>query len=105
MDALIFEWDEKKNKGNVEKHGISFEIAIKVFQDPYRIDWYDEENSGYNIFGDWEDRYIAVGFVEDVLYVVYTIRERNKGEVIRIISARPAVGDEINDYLMNRGDM
>lgn len=103
MDNLVFEWDEGKNQGNIIKHGISFEIAMKVFQDPYRIDWYDEENSGFNKYGDWEDRYIALGYVGDVLYVVYTVRERNDEDVIRIISARPAVGVEIADYVKRRG--
>ena len=76
---------------------------MKVFQDPYRIDWYDEENSGFNKYGDWEDRYIALGYVGDVLYVVYTVRERNYEDVIRIISARPAVEVEIADYVKRRG--
>lgn len=103
MDKPIFEWDQEKNDGNVIKHGISFEVAMLVWQDPYRIDWYDEDNSGYNKYGIWEDRYIAIGYVEDVLYVVYTMRERDNKEVVRIISARPAVGDEINDYVERRG--
>ena len=100
---MRYDWNEDKNKANITKHGISFEIAIKVFQDPYRIDWYDEEHSGYNPYGLWEDRYVAIGYIGDVLYVVYVVREQDNDEVIRIVSARPAVGIEIDDYINNRG--
>ena len=34
-----FEWDERKNKSNQEKHGISFEDASEVFTDPDRIQY------------------------------------------------------------------
>ena len=105
MDTPIFEWNDEKNQVNIVKHGISFEVAIQIFQDPFRIDWYDEAHSGLNKYGVWEDRYIAIGYVEDILYVVYTVRERDNDEVIRIISARPAVGDEINHYIKRRGDI
>lgn len=100
---MKYEWSEEKDKINKTKHNISLEFAAKVFLDPYRIDWYDEEHSGYNSYGDWEDRYIAIGYVEDVLYVVYTVRLQGDDEVVRIISARKAVGVEIDDYVANRG--
>ena len=98
-----YEWDEAKNALNQSKHDVSFEVAIDVFRDPYRIDIYDEEHSGYNAYGAWEDRYVVIGYIGKVLYVVYTVREENKDEIIRIISARPAVGTEIEDYINNRG--
>lgn len=78
---LVFEWDEDKAASNLSKHGISFETARYVFLDENRIEIYDEENS---VAG--EDRYDVLGLVEDVLFVVYTIR----GEHTRIISARMA---------------
>ena len=67
---MRYEWNEDKNKSNIIKHGISLEFATKIFRDPYRIDYYDEKHSGWNTYGVWEDRYIAIGYVEDVLYVV-----------------------------------
>ena len=103
MDNHMFEWDPEKNALNQKKHGIPFEIAIKVFQDPYLIDWYDEEHSGINEYGVWEDRYIAIGYIGDIIYVVYTVRDRAGEEITRIVSARPAVGIEIEDYLAKRG--
>ena len=42
---LIFEYDEEKNRKNIEKHGISFKTAARVFFDYDRIEMYDEEHS------------------------------------------------------------
>ena len=75
-----FEWDEEKNRLNFEKHGISFETAQYVFADEMHVILYDDLHSVN------EDRYIAIGKVDQVLYVVHTVRS----ERIRIISARIA---------------
>ena len=75
---MKFEWDEDKNIINKEKHKISFETAAYVFDDPYYIEMYDFEHSVN------EDRYVAIGKVGDVLFVVFTERK----ETIRLISAR-----------------
>lgn len=84
---MEFEWDEKKNLTNIRKHGISFEVAKFVFDDDSAIEIYDEIHSID------EDRYIIIGCVKEVLYVVYTVRE----ERIRVISAR--IADEIERRL------
>lgn len=42
LGGMIFEYDEKKNKINIEKHGISFKSAARVFFDYDRIEYYDE---------------------------------------------------------------
>lgn len=87
---MTFEWDEKKNEANKKKHdGISFEYAVRVFQDENRIEKYDEFHS------DFEERYNAIGLVGRVLFVVFTERENDK---IRLISARKADEEEINEY-------
>ncbi len=52
---LIFEYDEEKNRKNIEKHGISFKTAARVFFDYDRIEMYDEEHSAE------EDRYNTIG--------------------------------------------
>ena len=85
---MEFEWDEEKNRKNIKKHGVSFELATKVFFDDDRIEGYDTSHS------DDEDRYYTIGKVETILFVVFTERKDN----IRLISARPAEEDEINDY-------
>ena len=79
-EKLKFEWDEEKNLNNKRKHGISFETAAYVFEDENYIEMYDFEHSIE------EDRYIAIGCVGDVLFVVFTERKEN----IRLISARLA---------------
>ena len=112
---LIFEYDEEKNRKNIEKHGISFKTAARVFFDCDRIEMYDEEHSAE------EDRYNTIGDVfaagsaiignlcskgshhSDILFVVYTERELavQSGrpiEITRLISARLATNFERGLY-------
>jgi hypothetical protein len=84
-----FEWDVEKNNLNKEKHDISFETAAYVFDDPNYIEMYDFEHSTLD-----EDRYIAIGMVGNILFVVFTER----GDAIRLISARPATEAERRLY-------
>ena len=44
MNGIKFEWDEEKEKINIKKHGISFSTAAFVFNDPNRLEYYDEEH-------------------------------------------------------------
>ena len=69
---MIFEWDEDKNQINIAKHKISFETALHVFDDPDYIEMYDFDHSVD------EDRYIAIGKVGSVLFVVFTERRVNR---------------------------
>lgn len=85
---MTFEWDQEKNLINKKKHGISFETAAYVFYDEQYIEMFDFEHSID------EDRYIAIGKVEDVLFVVFTQRKEN----IRLISARLATEAERRLY-------
>lgn len=88
---LKFEWDKEKAKLNLQKHGIPFETAAKVFLDKNRIEIFDQTHSIE------EDRYITIGLAGDVLFVVYT--ERNPK--IRLISARLATAKERKLYYGN----
>jgi hypothetical protein len=36
--TVIFEWDERKDRANIAKHGIAFQLAARVFDDPFRLD-------------------------------------------------------------------
>lgn len=85
---MKFEWDDEKNAINKEKHKISFETAAHVFDDPQYIEMFDFEHSTE------EDRYIAIGKVGDVLFVVFTERR----DAIRLISARLATAVERGLY-------
>ena len=89
---ILIEWDDNKNKENIRKHGISFETAKLVFADKNRIEYYDQLHS----FD--EDRYVVLGMVHNVLFVIYTIRKEN----IRIISARCATKAERDVYYGKR---
>ena len=88
MEELKFEWDKEKDRINRAKHGISFETASYVFDDANYIEMYDFEHSID------EDRYIAIGMVGDLLFVVFTERK----EKIRLISARLATESERRLY-------
>lgn len=79
---MRFEWDERKNRENIRKHGFDFQDAPEVFDSPMLTRLDDRENYG-------EERWVGVGSLEDqVVAVVFT--ERNRGRVIRIISMRKA---------------
>ena len=86
-DAM-FEWDEKKAKGNKSKHGISLADTFAVFEDPNAVTLDD--------FRRGEQRYVTIGMdaFGRILVVVYSWR----GENIRIISARKAVHYEVRQY-------
>lgn len=88
-----FVWDENKAAINKQKHGISFEIAVLVFQDPMLLEIYDIDSSGD------EDCYDVIGSVLGrlITFVVYTERNQEK----RIISARPATSFERRKYYEN----
>ena len=90
-----FEWDPAKARLNYRKHGIAFERAAGVFNDPKALTIFDEEHSGA------EDRWITLGMDNnDVPIVVHhTYRKRNGHTAfIRIISARKATKTEIKQY-------
>ena len=91
-----FEWDEDKNAQNIEKHGVDFNFAKKIFDDEDRIEEYDSLHSTYN-----EERYRVVGMVEnDILFVVETELEFGR---IRIISARYAEKKHQERYFLLKG--
>ena len=91
MTEMFFEWDEEKERDNIKKHGVEFADAVDAFYDYDRIERHDDDSSGY------EDRWQTMGFVDDVLFVVYTERE----DTIRIISARVAEPFERRIYYDN----
>ena len=88
MELLNFEWDEEKNEANKRKHGVGFDTAMLIWEDADRIERYDDIHSVD------EDRWISIGKVKDVLFVVHT----DRGEAIRIISARIATKQEREEY-------
>ena len=96
MKQLKFEWDKKKNKVNIKKHGVSFEEAQTTFYDEYAIQFFDPEHSAD------EDRFILLGtsFKLKTLVICHCFRQEET--VIRIISARKADKEEEQEYWSRR---
>jgi uncharacterized DUF497 family protein len=94
---LLFRWDEIKAAGNKRKHGITFDDATRVFEDPYALFEQDRVVEG-------EIRWRTLGMAGDatVLFVAHTIREEGQNEIVRIISARRATRKEHTRYGQNR---
>ncbi len=89
---MRFEWDENKNKTNIQKHGVSFEEAKSVFYDDFAIQFYDDKNSKE------EDRFLMLGMSGESRLLLICHCERDFGHSIRIISARKATKEESKHY-------
>jgi hypothetical protein len=88
--GIIFEWDRKKARDNLKKHGVSFTEATLVFKSNLSMTIHDPLHSDEK-----EDRYITMGFSgRKTLVVVHC----DRGDAIRIISAREATIREIKQY-------
>jgi uncharacterized DUF497 family protein len=83
---MRFEWDPEKARRNLKKHGVAFDEAVKAFYDPLSATFDDPDHS------DEEQRYITIGFSSQGRLLVVGHTER--GEVVRIISARRATAHE-----------
>lgn len=88
---MEFTWDARKDRANRKKHGISFENAILVFDDPFQVTTQDREVEG-------EERWQTIGMVSGahILLVAHTVDEEQ--ESIRILSARKATPQERSIY-------
>lgn len=94
---IRFEWDPAKAERNLKKHRVSFEMATRVFADPFAVSEQDRIEGG-------EHRWQTLGIVEGclLLLVAHTVRdEEGDIEVIRIISARRAEPKERCRYEQN----
>lgn len=93
MSYTEFEWDARKERSNVRKHGISFQSACSLFDQPYLAALDPRGTYG-------EDRWLAIGWIEAMLgVVVFTERFTKDGaRTLRIISARKASSNERQRY-------
>ena len=87
---MDFEWDEFKAESNERKHGVSFTEAMTVFADPLSVTGYDPRHA------DDEDRFLTMGLSLDGRPLV--VAHADRGDVVRIISAREATRLERRDY-------
>lgn len=94
VTTIEFGWDPNKSAINLKKHGVSFEEAQTVFDDPLQLSILDKKI-------DHEERWVTVGMSMNgkILVVVhaYGIVESGK-ERVRLISARKATKREIQKY-------
>lgn len=95
LRSASFEWDDAKDAINFTKHGIHFKTAAKAFLDPNKLIREDEEHRR-------ELRYDVLGKVGKILFVVCAFYE---GNVIRLISARPASAPEKARYEYGEDDL
>ncbi len=89
---LVFEWDERKNRANRKKHGVSFEEARSAFLDENARVMPDPEHSR------GEERFVLLGLSASVHILVVCHCYREDESVIRIISARKADREEQRQY-------
>lgn len=87
---MNFEWDPEKNATNREKHGVSFDEASTAFFDPLSATIADPGNSNA------EFRFVLIGLTFAGRVVV--VSHVDRGESVRIISARFATPRERRDY-------
>ena len=87
---MQYEWDEEKNRINKAKHCISFQPAVRIFDDPiFRVISTKVVDS--------EERWKSIGIVDGVMLVLVAHTWTND-DVIRVISARKASRQEQRDY-------
>ncbi|HKI86518.1 MAG TPA: BrnT family toxin [Thermoanaerobaculia bacterium] len=84
-----YEWDQRKARENLRKHGVDFADAVGALEDEFALTVHDLHAQG-------EERYVTMGAdpLDRILVVVFTWR----GDRIRVISARQATGRERRQY-------
>ncbi len=94
-----FEWDETKAATNLKKHGISFELAVSVFNDPFILTIADIDHSQA------EERWFSIGLASNgvLLALAYLWSENEFHSItIRLITARKATTTEVGYYKDNQ---
>lgn len=87
---MQFEWNASKAERNLSKHGVSFEEAETVFDDPLYVDFYDPDHS------EDEERYLIIGESNQGRLLIVSYTER--GNSTRLISAREVTRAERESY-------
>lgn len=87
---IEFEWDPEKAKANLLNHRLGFAEAATVFRDPLAVTVFDPDHS------DSEDRFLTIGLSDRDRAVI--VAHTDRGERIRIVSARELTRSERKDY-------
>jgi uncharacterized DUF497 family protein len=94
-DHIVFDWDPVKAAANLAKHGVTFELAMRVFDDPLALSVLDRAAPA------GEERWVTIGasVPAGLILVVHTHVELDQGAaLIRIISARRPTRNEQRQY-------
>ncbi len=91
---MVYEWDWDKAAGNLKKHGVAFTEAATMFLDPLAVTYQEPDHS------EGEQRYITIG--ESTGERVIMVAHLDRGDRIRIISARRATRKEAHEYRETR---
>ena len=92
---MNFDWDTNKNQSNIAKHGISFEEAIAIFDDPNILNYEDTR------FNYGEMRFVSIGqiiLVTQEKTVIIVVIHTQRNQTIRLISTRKANERERKRY-------
>lgn len=92
MSPIRFEWDERKDRANAKKHGVSFAEARTVFYDENAL------RIAEPIHPSDEERFVLLGLSDGLRLVVVSHCYREGDRSIRVISARRANKSEASDY-------
>jgi len=87
---MKFEWDQTKASANLSKHGVSFDEAKTVFDDPLYVDFYDPDHSLD------EHRYIIIGESQQGRLLMVSYIESD--DAVRILSSREVTQTERKQY-------
>ena len=91
-NGVLFEWDDSKSLSNLKKHGLDFDEATKVWNDPMCVQ--------AHLRSDSEKRWAVTGEVSKDVWLTVIITYR--GKHVRIISARKASKKEVDVYAKNK---
>ncbi len=92
MDEMRFSWDDRKERENRRKHGVSFDEAVTAFADENARLTHDPGHSR------GEDRFVLLGFSAKLRLLVVVHAYRQDEKEVRIISARKATKNERRQY-------
>jgi uncharacterized DUF497 family protein len=95
MTIYEFDWDPATAASNHRKHGVAFEDAMVIFEDPLLLTIFDPDHS------DTEERWIYIGLTRNgqLILAVHTYAEaEDANTAIRIISARRPTKNETRQY-------
>jgi uncharacterized DUF497 family protein len=87
---VIVEWDNRKAAANRRKHGVSFDEAATALEDPLSITFRDPDRSVEEL------RFLTFG--QSSTGRILVVAPTDRGEAVRLISARPVTRSERRIY-------